>query len=193
MPGIRSFSSYDESLAMYGLRFSIHFFLAHKGTSYVPIVNRSKRPLFAATSWVTCCRSWSSGRVTMLTLMFECELWNSGRSFFRSAIEGLSTAASVMVVWPAPPPPPAPGEHAAPTKAIRSPTTVVARRRSHDRRSLPLIESHPFLNTSDVDARTQVTTLSSDNVVRYNMGGRKLQDGFETPPSGANMLDAVQR
>src|ERR1700737_4103324 len=129
----------------------------------------------------------------MLTLMLECELWNSGRSFFRSAIDGLSTAARVMVVWPPPPPPPAPGEHAAPTKAMRRPMTVVARRRSDDPRFLPLIESHPFLNRSDTDARARVTTLSDDNVVRYNMGGRKLQDGFEMPPSGANMLDAVQR
>ena len=41
MPGIKSSGAYDESFAMYGLRFSIHPFLAHSGTSYVPIVNRS--------------------------------------------------------------------------------------------------------------------------------------------------------
>jgi len=33
MPGIKSDASYAESLAMNGLRFSIHPFFAHNGTS----------------------------------------------------------------------------------------------------------------------------------------------------------------
>src|SRR5215469_13016589 len=62
--------------------------------------------------------------------MSECLLWNSGRSFFRSAIWGLSTAARVMVVCeaPPPPPPPAPGLQATAARtASVIPASLVAR------------------------------------------------------------------
>src|SRR5712692_5238299 len=90
----------------------------------------------------------------MLTLMFELELSKSGRSFFRSAIDGLSTAASVIVVAPPPPPPPAP-EHAPATSATTMPRTRVttyfdvAWCRSGGRRSLSLIRSNPLLGGPD--------------------------------------------
>src|SRR6266852_6358170 len=132
----------------------------------------------------------------MLTLMPECELSKSGTSFFRSAIEGLSTAASVIVDALAPPPPPAPPEHATAARAITSPRIGMARRRSEDRRFLPLMESHPFWTASSrmppacrlPQQRCQKTTLS-----RYNMGAMKLQDGFEVPSMQRVTRQPVQR
>src|SRR5713101_9938582 len=88
--------------------------------------------------------------------MFECEAWKSGTSCFRSAIDGLSTAAKVIVVVPAPPSPPPAPEQAAPTTATMSPRIVaktgldVEPRRLIDRRYLSLIQSHPFLSRSVV-------------------------------------------
>src|SRR5712691_2781720 len=80
----------------------------------------------------------------MLTLMLECALSKSGTSFFRSAIEGLSTDPSVMVVAPPPPPPPpAPGEQAAPSSAMNSPRIVIGLCR-YVRNFLSLMQSHLF-------------------------------------------------
>src|SRR5260370_32299235 len=104
----------------------------------------------------------------MLTLMLECAASKSGMSFFRSAIEGLSTEPTVMVVAAPPPPPPAPPEHAAPTSAITSPMTIVTvgleidSRRFGDRSFLSLMQSHLSYYSA---AGPPMTTLSKDNVV----------------------------
>src|SRR5712692_1286945 len=103
----------------------------------------------------------------MLTLMFGCELWKSGMSFFRSFIDGLSTEPTVIVVAADPPPPPAPPEHAAPTSAITSPRTMVivgleiASCRFGARSFLSLMRSHLFF----LNCAGTMTTLSKDNVV----------------------------
>src|SRR5712692_7467177 len=83
----------------------------------------------------------------MLTLMFECAASKSGTSFFRSAIDGLVTEPTVMVVALPPPPPPAPPEHAAPPNASTSPRTMVIvgleiARWFGDRSFLSLMQSH---------------------------------------------------
>src|SRR5258708_34153280 len=99
----------------------------------------------------------------MLTLMFGCAVSKLGRSVFRSAICGLSTAAIVIVVEPAlPPPPPAP-EHAPATRANTTPTMPSPIGRLGDRRFVALIQSLPFLNqAADTfkSQRCQKTTLS---------------------------------
>src|SRR5207245_3852515 len=88
-----------------------------------------------------------------------CELWKSPTSFFRSAIDGLSTAAIVIVVALPPPPPPAPPEHAAPTSAITSPRTMVivgleiARCPLGDRSFLSRMDSHLFSQLSRLASR----------------------------------------
>src|ERR1700687_989184 len=103
----------------------------------------------------------------MLTLMFGCELWKSGMSFFRSFIDGLSTEPTVMVVALPPPPPPAPPEHAAPTSAITSPRTMVIvgleiAEWFGDRSFLYLMQSHLTYYSATGPV---MTTLSKDNVV----------------------------
>ena len=97
--------------------------------------------------------------------MFECALWKSPTSCFRSAICGLSTAASVIVVPLPPPPPPAPGEHAAPSRATSSPRMVMALCRTENRSFLSLMQSHLFSFGQIGMPPGSVTTLSKDNVV----------------------------
>src|SRR5690348_4050339 len=103
----------------------------------------------------------------MLTRIFECELWNSGTSFFRSAICGLSTAATVIVVVPPPPPPPpAPGEQAAPTTAMSSPKTPtttgldLATPWSSNRSFPSVIDNHPLSAGPDAGTGFELRYLS---------------------------------
>src|ERR1700730_14044297 len=110
----------------------------------------------------------------MFTLMLGCELSNSGRIFFRSAIDGLSTAASVIVVVPAPPPPPPAPEHAPATNAITSPAIASPSRRSCGRSLPSLMQSHPSFSKVGWCSRW-LTTLSDDNVVFCNTDLVRLQ------------------
>src|ERR1700682_5934993 len=109
----------------------------------------------------------------MLTLMVGCELWNSGRSFFRSAIDGLSTAASVIVVVPAPPPPPpAPEQAASASIALASP---IAKDLVCSRDSVKVMRQPPVLRSRiRLVSRRVMTTLS-----RYNIGLPNRQEEFE--------------
>src|SRR5690242_3472521 len=113
----------------------------------------------------------------MLTLIPEFALSKSGTSFFRSVIEGLSTEPTVIVVVPAPPPPPpAPPEHAPASSAAARPRMMRALCPRMNPDFLSPISSHLFFCTAGrAGIRLEMTTLSKDNVVRYNTGRVRLQ------------------
>src|ERR1700682_4637879 len=104
--------------------------------------------------------------------MVGCELVNSGSSCFRSAIDGLSTAASVIVVvLPPPPPPPAPEQ---------APATIRMVRTAVNRTPAGLAPARPRCERGcwSVFMRIPLVQIRLDNVVNQSISLDLAQDPY---------------
>src|SRR5712692_8868607 len=102
MLGITSLKSYVASAWSVVPTSSSQPFLAHSGTSYMPMVTRSNWAAFVEISVVTLSRTWFSGSTSKLSVMPGCDDSKSPLSCSRVFICGLPTMATLTVPVAAP-------------------------------------------------------------------------------------------